>query len=363
MRSILIAEDDTLVRNNLAEILSVNNFNVYTAENGYECFIKAKEVYPDLIISDIMMPEMDGEELLTALRNDNTLSFVPFIFLTAKSTYEDLRAGMIMGADDYLFKPVSIADLLNSINTVLAKYEKHEKRMNELRDRIALTVPHEFRTPLTAILGYSEMLKNDIQYIIENDEIHFVIDNLSFAAKRFNNLVQKFTNYANATIMLNSPKEIRNISKKNVSSVKMVLQMIAFKIADKYKRLQDLELELLDVDLNYDEFYLSYMIEELLDNAMKYSQAGSKICLRTFVRESKLLISILDFGIGMTAEQIRSVAAFNQFVDPLIGRTGNGIGLITVQRISEVTSIGFNIESKPGNYTEVSLSFDLDNLN
>ncbi|MGE5682997.1 MAG: response regulator, partial [Bacillota bacterium] len=295
MKTILIAEDDVIVRNNLEEILSQNDFIIFTAENGYDCFFKAKQVYPDLIISDIRMPEMDGMELLSKIRNDRVLSNLPFVFLTAKSAYEDFRYGMVMGADDYLVKPVSVTDLLDSVNSVLEKHEKHKKKMDDLRDRIALTVPHEFRTPLTAILGYSEILQDEIQYFMENDEIHYIINNLSVSAKRFNNLVKKFTNYTNASLLLNDPESVKNISSRNISSPKMIIQMNALKAAEKHKRLEDLEMDLADVKISYDEFYLSYMVEELVDNAMKYSVSGSKIIVRSFVDGNDFVISILDF--------------------------------------------------------------------
>ncbi|HXI69297.1 MAG TPA: response regulator transcription factor [Verrucomicrobiae bacterium] len=115
MKKILVIEDEPEMRRNLTTILRLEKFQPFAAENGRVGVELAKRELPDLILCDVMMPELDGHGVLQALRGDTTTAAIPFIFLTAKGEREDLRAGMNLGADDYLTKPVPKADLLKAI--------------------------------------------------------------------------------------------------------------------------------------------------------------------------------------------------------------------------------------------------------
>lgn len=117
MKKILIIEDNPSIRENTAEILELADYSVYKAENGKKGIELAKSVIPDLIICDIMMPDLDGYGVLKILNKNKTTSGIPFIFLTAKSAKSDLRKGMNLGADDYITKPYEETDLLDAIET------------------------------------------------------------------------------------------------------------------------------------------------------------------------------------------------------------------------------------------------------
>lgn len=127
MKKILLIEDNIDVRENTADILELADYQVFTAENGSVGVIRAKQFKPDLILCDIMMPEMDGYEVLQNLSLDDGTSSIPFIFLTAKSNPFDIRTGMNLGADDYLTKPFQEKELLNAISSRLKKNESLKK--------------------------------------------------------------------------------------------------------------------------------------------------------------------------------------------------------------------------------------------
>lgn len=123
-KKILIIEDNADMRDNISEILELADYEIITAKNGKEGVKKAQTEHPDLIICDIMMPELDGYGVLSILSKDSKTTDIPFIFLTAKAEKQDLRKGMEMGADDYLTKPFTDTDLLNAVRTRLTKHEK-----------------------------------------------------------------------------------------------------------------------------------------------------------------------------------------------------------------------------------------------
>ncbi len=131
MKSILLIEDNREMRENTSEILGLAGYNVHTAENGKKGVEIAKANPLDLIICDIMMPELDGYGVLHLLGKDEKLATIPFIFLTAKAEKSDYRRGMGMGADDYITKPFDDIELLTAIETRLRKSELLKKDYSE----------------------------------------------------------------------------------------------------------------------------------------------------------------------------------------------------------------------------------------
>ena len=121
MDKILIIEDNNDVRENLAEILELSGYDVSAAENGKVGVEAALGDVPDLILCDIMMPELDGFGVLRILSKNPKVASVPFIFLTAKAEKEDFRRGMGLGADDYITKPFDDVELLDTIEMRLKK--------------------------------------------------------------------------------------------------------------------------------------------------------------------------------------------------------------------------------------------------
>lgn len=121
MRKVLLIEDDTILRENTSELLELSNYEVITGSNGKFGIELAKKELPDIIVCDIMMPEIDGYRVLDVLSKDDTTKFIPFIFLSAKTERQDIRKGMDLGADDYITKPFSEDELISAIESRLAK--------------------------------------------------------------------------------------------------------------------------------------------------------------------------------------------------------------------------------------------------
>lgn len=128
MKKILIIEDEPEMRRNLQTILRLEQFEVFSAEHGRAGVALAQAEQPDLILCDVMMPVMDGHEVLKALRDDPATMNIPFVFLTAKGERADLRSGMNLGADDYLTKPVAREDLLAAVEARLRRQNQQDQR-------------------------------------------------------------------------------------------------------------------------------------------------------------------------------------------------------------------------------------------
>ena len=128
MKKILVIEDEPEMRRNITTLLRYYDYAPVAAENGRLGIEAARREIPDLILCDVMMPELDGYGVLQAVQSDASLAGIPFIFLTAKGEKDDLRSGMNLGADDYLTKPVANADLVEAIEARLRRTELQAKR-------------------------------------------------------------------------------------------------------------------------------------------------------------------------------------------------------------------------------------------
>ena len=184
MNKVLIIEDEKNIRETIKEILELNDYKTDTAKNGLIGVAKAIQFKPDLIICDVMMPEMDGFETLRNIRSVNGISTTPFIFLTAKTEKRDLREGMNSGADDFLNKPFNAKELLEVIELRINKSQQTKKEfnleINNLKEevsniqnsinKLSYNNTHVLRAPLLNILGL-------INYLIEETEENSSINN------------------------------------------------------------------------------------------------------------------------------------------------------------------------------------------
>jgi len=127
MKKVLVIEDNLEVRENLAEILELSGYEVYTAENGKVGVQQARTAQPDIILCDVMMPELDGFGVLRILDQNPQTADIPFVFLTAKAEKDDFRKGMNLGADDYITKPFDDVELLDALEMRLKKSERIKK--------------------------------------------------------------------------------------------------------------------------------------------------------------------------------------------------------------------------------------------
>lgn len=137
MTKVLLIEDDKVLRENTAELLELSNFEVITAPNGELGLKSIKINLPDIIVCDIMMPKLDGYEVLNEVSKNNKTKYIPFIFLSAKTEHKDVRKGMNLGADDYITKPFTEDELICAIKSRLAKASiLRDKEQSEVQNYI-----------------------------------------------------------------------------------------------------------------------------------------------------------------------------------------------------------------------------------
>jgi len=356
---ILVIEDEESIRENILDLLEAENFEGIGAINGHVGIKLANEQIPDLILCDMMMPEVDGHGVLKALRSEPLTATIPFIFLTAKADKTDIRTGMEQGADDYITKPCTPQELLKAIAIRLEKQKtisrQSQKTLDELRTNISMSLPHELRTPLNAILGFSELILSEYQVLKESDILE-MIGQIQTSGHRLYRLIQNFLLYAELEIAATNPELLKEMRNSEFSCVKSLLSQKARQQAKHANRTDDLQLNLQDSSVAIDSVRLAKIVEELLDNAFKFSLEGTPVVLSTVVENQTFILSVKDQGRGMTADQIAQLEAYRQFDRKLYQQAGLGLGLAIVQRLAELHGGKFKIESLPQQETIVCVS-------
>jgi signal transduction histidine kinase len=358
MQKILVIEDEAMIRENLIELLESEEFEPIGAGNGKAGIELAKAHLPDLIICDVMMPELDGFGVLNSLRSCQETSTIPFIFLTAKVDKLSMRQGMSLGADDYVTKPFTTVELLDAIAIRLAKtaalQKQTQKNLDELRSNITLSLPHELRTPLNGILGFSELLCDEWE-TLERQEIREMAEGINQSAERLFRLIQNFLLYAELELIASDAERIKLLQTAQIGSAASVIQEVSLIQAQRAGREADLQLELQDSSVQIAKIRLEKIVEELIDNAFKYSPLGTPIRVVAAPVKQTFTLSITNQGRGMTVAQIAKVGAYMQFERKLYEQQGSGLGLIITKRLTQLLGGKFSIESTPEKQTTVKV--------
>ncbi|MFD2035458.1 response regulator [Belliella marina] len=262
--SILLVEDEIDLQSNLREILEINNFKVAVADDGREALKMLRFEKFDLIISDIMMPNMDGIELLNQVRLTKKWFQIPFIFLTSKAGNSSVREGMDSGADDYLSKPVRIKELIGSINATLEKslkrnefYKSQVLQESKWNESIKL---HEIGTPISGLLGLVEILEKSWEELSHN-EIKEIIKHAKSSLLKLKNTFLKMQ-------IFQELKEIENIPiiQEDLSSCETINATL-----QKMNLPTTFVLNMEDFIFRFNKEHIRFILEEFIDNALKFS--------------------------------------------------------------------------------------------
>jgi len=364
MKRILVIEDESTVRQNLVELLNAEGFFPVEAGDGEEGVRLAWEILPDLILCDISMPRMDGFGVLSRISRDPATATIPFIFLSAMAEREDLRRGMSLGADDYIMKPFSIDDVLQSIQKRLEKRRLIENRVEmklaELSSNVRISLPGDMLSPLSVILSISELL-SDRQELnqLDSSQVCGMGQEIHRRGLELLRSIQNYKIFSDLEAVQNDPTRLRTPRDRRVFSAWMIISQMATLKGRQDKREEDLRLHLQDSPLRISEMYLQKIVEELLDNAFKFSPSGSPVEIIGEVKAERqqYCLRITDHGRGMPPEQAALLSGRVHEGTQTMERVSPGIGLVIVKRLAELHLGTFNLQSQPrqGTIAEVGI--------
>jgi signal transduction histidine kinase len=260
---------------------------------------------------------------------------------------------MNLGADDYLTKPFRAEELLKTIHARIERQarlaDKLQRRINELHNNLLSVLPHELNTPLHGILAGVEFLREEVA-TMEPADIEEVLWMIQQSALRMRRLVSNTLLHSDLEAMLtssNAGAESGLPATKIAITMELVIQQesaAATREADVHAQIEDASIRILPV-------HLSKILEEILNNAFKYSKAGTPVEIEALCVGRELCVTIKDYGRGMSRDEIAAISAFRQFQRKKYEQQGLGLGLVIAQRLLELYQGRLEIVSVPDEYT------------
>ncbi|URD52427.1 ATP-binding protein [Chroococcidiopsis sp. CCNUC1] len=346
---ILLVDDNADMRDYLTRILS-EYVQVEAVADGATALAAVQERAPNLVLSDVMMPGLDGFALLKALRADPPTREIPIILLSARAGEESIVEGLEAGADDYLIKPFSAAELVSRVNAHLQMAQlrgealRQERTTSRRKDELLSTVSHELNTPLVAILGWTRLLRGSppSQSMLMKS-LETIERNATLQAKLIQDLLDISRITAGKVRLSLQPVELQSVIENAIAAVKTAA------IA------KDIHLQWQPTDRNPsvtvlgDRDRLQQTICNLLTNAIKFTPESGSITVQLVVKESwesKVAeIGITDTGIGIATDFLPHV--FDRFrqAEGADSAKGLGLGLAIARHLVELHNGTIHAES------------------
>jgi two-component system, sensor histidine kinase and response regulator len=360
MNPILVIDDEEMYREMLGQTLTQAGYAVLKAEDGKKGLEIALNQPIELIVCDVMMDNLDGFGLIERVRMDPATSTIPFVFVTGLSDRNTMRKGMSLGADDFLVKPFTGAELLSAVESRLVKHrdavEEAERRLSQLRASISLAMPHEIRTPLATIVGFAQILGEEGDKLTGAEVLHCgkLLQN---AGVRLQRLLENVVALTQIELIASDKEKSAFVKQSRLEQTQVFIRSASRNKAQQHNRLSDLELDLEENQIDVSEAHLEKILDELIDNAFKFSPVGSKVSVQAIAEKEYAVLTIADHGKGMTPAQISNLGAYVQFDRTSREQQGSGLGLTIARRLAEIHggSMEFSVSSGNGLAVRVRL--------
>ncbi len=368
---ILVVEDEHNLLYGIRDILEIGGYDAMCALNGVQAleFLHTATRMPNVIISDIGMPDMDGYDLLNSVRQKHEWTEIPFIFLTAKTQHEDQRTGMTAGANDYLPKPFKPVDLLGAIQAQIKHRDRVEtarsQHIKRVKHDILIILSHEFRTPLTPVVAYADLINTD-PTLLSGEELALFLSGIRNGAERLRRLVDDLLllvelETGEAQIAYNY--YCHPIVRRELQT--MLADVVAH-FADRAaaQRLTLTMVEPLPTDLPRfaaASDYITAALNRLVDNAIKFSdKPGGQIWLDVQTTPDYVLIEVADQGRGIPETEFESIfESFYQIDRQQNEDQGSGSGLAIVRAVMALHGGWASVASTVGVGSVFTLAFPI----
>ncbi len=355
-QTVLIVDDNAANLGVLGDIVAGNGYIPGFASNGIAALTAIKKKHPDLVLLDVMMPEMDGFEVCRQLKQDATLANIPIIFLTAKTEKDDVIAGLELGAVDYVTKPFNKKELLSRVNTHL-ELQATKKELREAlatKDKLFTILAHDLGNLFNGLLGFSSMLAKKNTRTVSNAQKDEYSQHILRMANKGYNLLKNILIWSKSQTgklqVHPTPIHLQGLVSRNIElheekakekNINLVSQL-------------DEDASSVFADLNM----LDTVIRNLVSNAVKFTLPGGEIKISSKkVAENLIEISVTDNGVGIKAEDIEKLFRID-VVHTTTGTAeeeGNGLGLILCKEFVDKNGGSLSVKSEVGKGTIFSV--------
>jgi signal transduction histidine kinase len=366
MTKILVIEDEQALLHDMVEMLEYSSFEVSGTSDGYAAIEFARSERPDLILCDIMMPMVDGYEVLRQIREQPSTAGIPFIFITAKADRDSLRHGMTLGADDYLTKPFTFDELMSAINTRLQRQqsvmELAEGRIDTLKQQLARMVTHELRTPLVSMTTVLKVISRQLGQL-STSELQEMLDTIEAGSNRLSHRVEQ--------LVFTSQIETGLLSQQAISEQGVPMQMWEMLTASTnlarrfaYNHSPNVHLDMQhrnrDAQVLSNPAALKQALAEIIANALVFARADGTVNVTQWRADGMVWISVIDNGAGIPPDKLTiALEDFQQLDRESREQQGMGMGLPLAKRIIEIHNGKLEIQSVVGKGTQVVVALPI----
>jgi len=326
--------------------LEQKGYNVKLVEDGHTALAQIQQFPPDLILLDVMMPELNGYEVTQKIRADKTLPFIPIILITAHEE-SSLVKGLDIGADEFIRKPVEIDELQARVRSLLRL-----KRTIDQRENFVSCLTHDLRTPLVAVDRMLGLIKQGVFGDIAQETDRAIEQIVSSN----NNLLDMLNNLLEVHCYEVGEKELNFICFNVKELIEQIIAELRPLAAEKALDLKiNLQQEI--AEIQGDRLELRRVFTNLIGNAIKFTDAGSvEVSLDLALKENQkqLVVEIQDTGIGIKPEDL--VTIFDRFRQGNHRRSGNGLGLHLCYQTVKAHQGDIEVSSELGKGTKFRVS-------
>ena len=334
-------------------LLTKENFKVLTANNGYTCIEIAQNNHPDLILLDVMMPDINGFETAEKLKSDPATADIPIIFLTALNAPSDLVKGFQVGANDFLTKPFNKAELvmrvMRQIQLVFAKriiesQNAELKRTISNRDKMYSVIAHDLRSPMASIRMVLNLLVSTISSELIGEELFSLLDKANKESEETHDLLDNLLKWTK------SQTGRINVVHQNfdISDVLIGIEDIFSLIAENKKQKINFDKQTGSIMVRADKDMLNTVLRNFMSNAIKFTPEGKDIDILVDKQDKFVKVSIRDHGVGISPERIATLFSAGQTTYGTNNEEGSGLGLQLCQDFARKNGGDVMVESVLG---------------
>lgn len=343
---ILIVDDTPSNLQVLAGILEENEYDVGFAINGTQALDSLENTLPDLVLLDIMMPDIDGIEVCRRIKSNPRTKDIPIIFLSAKSKKEDIVIGFEEGGADYVTKPFSAAELIARVNTQIGlKRATEELRiLNANKDKFFSIIAHDLKGPFQGLLGLTEMLQDNFDRL-EQEQKLTIIDDIHTSAFKFYAMLDNLLMWARVQMGRAKADKITFRLRELISEIFEIMKHNA----------NNKKISLINnIDENVvvfgDRNLTNRILHNLISNSIKFNTENGIITCSANLVGSIYEISVSDNGIGIKPEALAKIFKIGENISTqgTSGEVGTGLGLILCSELAELNGGKIFVESKLG---------------
>jgi signal transduction histidine kinase len=343
---ILIVDDVSTNIKIAANILRQEEYKLFFAVDGSSALDQVRTRKFDLILLDVMLPDIEGFEICKQIRSDPATKDIPIIFLTGKTDTESIVKGFEVGAMDYVTKPFKGAELLARVKThlELCRAKEELKELNATKDKFFSILAHDLRSPFTSLLGLTDLLFRDIERYSKDEVVRFV-GSMRNSAKRLFTLLENLLAWSRLQrgLMEHHPEYI---SLYQIAGYAMSL----FQSGAEHKQIVLNNLIPEDMEAYGDSNMIETVFRNLVSNALKFTESGGAIEMSSTQNEHTVEVAVSDTGVGMSAAALSSLFRIDVKYSNVgtAGEKGTGLGLILCKELIELHRGRIWVDSEEG---------------